>query len=212
MVRGDRTNTNVTDKYVRTGTQIARPEFGGDSRDQRSYAFWCSWWLNECYRICRDGAAIAVFTDWRQLPTTTDALQAGGFVWRGIAVWDKVSGRPTKARPRNQAEYVVWGSKGPMDMERNAPMIPGVISVTVKQDDKHHITGKPTEVMRWINGVAERGGLILDPFCGSGSTGVAAVRDGYSFIGIERESAYVDIARKRITEAASAGDLLTGAA
>jgi site-specific DNA-methyltransferase (adenine-specific) len=203
MMRGDRTNTDVNAKYTQSGTAIVRPEFGGDSRDQRSFAFWCSWWLNECYRLCKNGAAIAVFTDWRQLPSTTDALQAGGFVWRGIAVWDKVGGRPVRARPRSQSEFVVWGSKGPMPFERDADMIAGVVSVTVKQDDKHHITGKPTEVMRWINGVAERGSLILDPFAGSGSTGVAAVLDKYSFIGIEREAAYVDIARRRIADAAA---------
>jgi DNA modification methylase len=47
------------------------------------------------------------------------------------------------------------------------------------------------------------GGLIVDPYCGSGTTGVAAVRMGHRFIGIEREAAYVDIARRRIADAAS---------
>lgn len=199
--RGDRTGQNVTAKYVQTGTQISRPEFGGDSRDQRSFAFWCSWWLNECYRVARDGAAVAIFTDWRQLPTVTDALQAGGFVWRGIMVWDKVGGRPTMGRPRSQAEYVVWGSKGPMAMDRDAAMIPGVISCTVKPDDKHHVTGKPTEVMRWLVRIAERGGLILDPFAGSGTTGVAAIVEGYRFLGFEREPEYHAIATQRLEEA-----------
>lgn len=210
MMRGDRTSNNVTGKYQQSGTQIVRPEFGGDSRDQRSFTFWCSWWLNECYRLCRNGAAVAVFTDWRQLPSVTDALQSGGFVWRGIAVWDKVGGRPTMGRPRSQAEYVVWGSKGPMGTDRNAKMIPGVIQCTVRQDDKHHVTGKPTDVMRWINGIAEEGSLILDPFAGSGSTGVPAVGAGYRFLGIEREAAYVDIARRRIADAAAQGNLFTG--
>lgn len=214
--RGDRLQ-GVVEKYVQTGTELVRPEFGGDSRDQRSYGFWTAWWLNECYRICKDGAAVGVFTDWRQLPTTTDGLQAAGFVWRGICVWDKVGGRPTQGRPRSQAEYVVWGSKGPMPSDRAAKMLPGVlfepesdeppiaptIACTVRQDDKHHIAGKPTEVMRWINGLCERGGLILDPFAGSGTGGVAAIRDGYRYHGIEREAAYVAIARRRLEEATS---------
>lgn len=199
--RGDRVNPNVTSKYVQHGTELVRPEFGGDSRDQRSYAFWTCWWLNEAYRLCRDGAAIALFTDWRQLPTVTDALQAGGFVWRGVAVWDKVGGRPALGRIRNQAEYVVWGSKGPMATERNAPMLPGVISCSVKQDDKHHITGKPTEVMRWLVRLCERGGRILDPFAGSGTTGVAALLEGFAFVGFEREAAYHAIASRRLREA-----------
>lgn len=45
------------------------------------------------------------------------------------------------------------------------------------------------------------GGLVLDPFAGSGSTGVAAVRLGFKFIGIERESEYCEIARKRLESA-----------
>lgn len=210
--RSDRTNTDVRAKYQQGGVELVRPEFGGDSRDQRSYAFWVSWWLNECYRLCRDGAAVAIFSDWRQLPTTTDALQAGGFVWRGIAVWDKVGGRPTHSRPRSQAEYIVWGSKGPMPNERPAKSIPGVFPFALKMSDKHHLTGKPTEVMSWINGVAEEGSLILDPFCGSGTTGVAAIRSGHRFIGIEREAAYVEIARRRLTDAASQGSLFDGEA
>jgi DNA modification methylase len=45
--------------------------------------------------------------------------------------------------------------------------------------------------------------VILDPFCGSGSTGVACVENGRAFIGIEREEKYVEVARRRIAEAAA---------
>jgi site-specific DNA-methyltransferase (adenine-specific) len=48
---------------------------------------------------------------------------------------------------------------------------------------------------------ANPGGVVLDPFCGSGSTGVAALRSGRRFIGIEREDAYIDIARTRLDAA-----------
>jgi site-specific DNA-methyltransferase (adenine-specific) len=83
------------EKYVHGGTQIIRPDFSGDTRDQRGYLAWCSLWLAECLRVAKEGSPIVVFTDWRQLPITTDALQAGGWTWRGIAVWDKTpSARP----------------------------------------------------------------------------------------------------------------------
>jgi site-specific DNA-methyltransferase (adenine-specific) len=49
--------------------------------------------------------------------------------------------------------------------------------------------------------------LIIDPYCGSGTTGVAAVQLGHRFIGIEREASYVDIARRRIADAAAQGNL-----
>lgn len=63
----------------------------------------------------------------------------------------------------------------------------------------HHPTVKPLALMRWLcRLVTPRGGLILDPFCGSGSTGCAAVAEGFRFLGIEREAEYVTIAERRI--------------
>jgi site-specific DNA-methyltransferase (adenine-specific) len=63
----------------------------------------------------------------------------------------------------------------------------------------HHPTVKPTDLMRWLcRLVTPPGGLILDPFCGSGSTGVAAEADGFRFIGIEQDAEYVEIAKRRI--------------
>jgi DNA modification methylase len=63
-----------------------------------------------------------------------------------------------------------------------------------------HPTVKPLELMRWlVRLVTPPGGLVLDPFCGSGSTGAAAVLEGRAFLGIEREAEYVDIACARLT-------------
>ena len=66
----------------------------------------------------------------------------------------------------------------------------------------NHPTVKPVALMRWlVRLVTPAGGLVLDPFCGSGTTGVACVLEGRNFLGIEREEAYADIARRRIAEA-----------
>jgi DNA modification methylase len=65
-----------------------------------------------------------------------------------------------------------------------------------------HPTVKPTELMRYlVRLVTQPGGTVLDPFTGSGSTGKAAVLEGFEFIGIEREAEYVAIAEARIVEA-----------
>jgi site-specific DNA-methyltransferase (adenine-specific) len=62
-----------------------------------------------------------------------------------------------------------------------------------------HPTVKPVALMRWLVGlVAPKGGLVLDPFAGSGSTGIAAVLAGRQFLGIEREGEYLDIACARL--------------
>lgn len=63
----------------------------------------------------------------------------------------------------------------------------------------HHPTVKPVELMRYLcRLVTPPGGTVLDPFVGSGTTGVAAIREGFEFIGIEREQEYADIATARI--------------
>ena len=70
-----------------------------------------------------------------------------------------------------------------------------------------HPTQKPLGVMKWCLSHVSEATTILDPFMGSGTTGVAAVQMGRSFIGIEREPKYFDIACKRIEDAQRQGDL-----
>lgn len=177
--------------------------FDGDSKDQRSWTRWCAEWLSLSYQALKPGSPIAVFTDWRQLPALTDAVQMADFVWRGIAVWDKTpSCRPQRGRPRNQCEYVVWGSKGAMPLDRAAPTIDGVHREILQKSDKHHLTGKPVALMRWLCQLCEPSGLILDPFAGSGTTGVAAVLDGFRFLGVERDAHYHQLATTRLAAAA----------
>jgi adenine-specific DNA-methyltransferase len=62
-----------------------------------------------------------------------------------------------------------------------------------------HPTVKPTDLMRWLcRLVTPPGGLVLDPFMGSGSTGIAALAEGFRFAGIELDAEMVKIARRRI--------------
>lgn len=68
-------------------------------------------------------------------------------------------------------------------------------------DGAEHPTQKPVRLMEWTLAQVGAAGTVLDPFMGSGSTGVASVRRGCSFIGIEREPSYFDIACRRIDAA-----------
>jgi len=72
---------------------------------------------------------------------------------------------------------------------------------------KEHPTQKPENLMKWCIGFLPDSQTILDPFMGSGTTGVAAVQMGRKFIGIEREPKYYDIACKRIEDAQRQGDM-----
>ncbi len=70
---------------------------------------------------------------------------------------------------------------------------------TNKASQNNHPTVKPTDLMRWLaRMVTPSGGVVLDPFMGSGSTGKAAALEGFRFIGIEQKAEYLEIARRRI--------------
>ena len=71
----------------------------------------------------------------------------------------------------------------------------------------NHPTVKPTDLMAYLcRLVTPPGGVVLDPFMGSGSTGKAAMREGFKFIGIEQDEGYFDIAEARIMAAKAARD------
>ena len=68
-----------------------------------------------------------------------------------------------------------------------------------KPVQNHHPTVKPIALMRWlVRMVTPPGGLVVDPFNGSGTTGIAAVLEGFRYLGIEQAAEYADIARRRI--------------
>jgi DNA modification methylase len=70
-----------------------------------------------------------------------------------------------------------------------------------RSEGNTHPTVKPTDLMRYLcRLVTPPGGIVLDPFMGSGSTGKAAMLDGFRFIGIEREAEYLEIAKQRMQE------------
>ncbi len=189
-------------KYCHNNNALGRPSFSGDHLDQHAWAFWCRLWLSQCQALTRRGGYCLSFTDWRQLPTLTDVLQAGGFVWRGVIAWDKGRGAraPHKGYFRHQCEYVVWGTNGPCLKRTDGGPFDGCMTETVKQADKFHITGKPTRPMCQLVGCAPAGGLVVDPFAGSGTTAVACALTGRRFIGIEKEERNCAIAAHRLKQ------------
>jgi site-specific DNA-methyltransferase (adenine-specific) len=198
------------EKYVLHGTALERPDFAGDSRDQRSWVLWSSLWMGMALRCCHTGAVMLAFADWRQVPACSDAIQAGGWIWRGIVPWDKTEGaRPQRGFFRAQCEYVLSASAGSMGKEQERAVgvcKPGIIyegsEIIARwprtQDDRQHQTGKPVQTCAWLLEVVRPGGWVLDPFAGSGSAGVAAVRAGLGYVGIESEREILEGAAERL--------------
>ena len=118
-----------------------------------------------------------VFSDWRQEPTTSDALQMAGWTWSGTIPWIKPTSRPRKGGPKQDSEFIAWGVKGSLDQIRDL-YLPGHYIASQPRKDRVHITQKPVEIMQQLVQVCPEGGTVLDPFTGSGSTGVAALSEG----------------------------------
>lgn len=110
----------VPEMYQNDTTKKGHPDSFGDSKDQHGWLAWAQLWLAQCWRVAREGAPLLMFTDWRQLPTMTDAIQAAGRMWIGIIVWDKRCARPQKGRFRQQCELVLFASKGKFETAHGA--------------------------------------------------------------------------------------------
>lgn len=132
-----------------------------------------------------------------------DRLPAGSWL-----VWDKV---PTgKVRDQGDGEAAWINRDQPMRIFRllwdGLSVGTGARHEVTAGQKRYHPTQKPETVMAWCLGFI-KGRAILDPYMGAGATGVAAVRDGRQFIGIEIDSRYFDIACRRIEEATKQPDM-----
>lgn len=199
---GDR-KRSPSEKYEQGDNKIVhRMDFVGDTMDQRSWIHWCTLWISECQRILKPSGYFLMFSDWRQMPAASDALQMGGIVWRGVIAWDKGRGAraPHKGYFRHQCEYIVWGTNGKCIRREDAGPFDGCFNFSTRQKDKFHLTGKPTPLMEELIKAAPDGGTILDPFAGSGTTCIAAAKHGRNYIGIEKTAYYYDVAINRMRD------------
>lgn len=204
--RSDR-NMKTRAKYVQTSSvETFTADFAGDNRDQRAFVTWCSIWLMQALGASHPGAVCCLFTDWRQLPSVTDALQAGGWIWRNLVTWFKPGSRMQFGRFSLSAEYVVYGSSG-VPTPGQTSLLNVIECRSVRGQEKQHIAEKPLELMRKLVQITPPGALICDPFMGSGTTGAAAILEGRRFIGIELEDLYWDptVARIQMAIADSQG-------
>jgi DNA modification methylase len=146
--------------------------------------------------------------EWDESTPSIETMQAVAAAGKEVIIW---GGNYFELPPSRC--WLVWSKP-----ERNFSLAEAELAWTNRDNvvrvldyarsdpDRLHPTQKPVGVMRWS--IAKtKGATILDPFMGSGTTGVAAVQMGRKFIGIEREPKYFDIACKRIEDAQKQGDL-----
>jgi DNA modification methylase len=155
-------------------------------------------WMGRSLQIAKPGAVCCIFTDWRQLPTMTDAIQCGGWVWRNLVTWWKPGVRMQRGRFSASSEYIIYGSHGvPVEGEKSPQNV--LTFAPVGGEDKEHIAEKPVALLEALVGITPADAVVLDPFMGSGTTGVACMNLGRKFIGIEIGDSHFDNACERIS-------------
>ena len=124
-------------------------------------------------------------------PSTSKSAGGGGVKITGKNVYGKYNGR-------EYDKTIGYGDEGSVARYFYCPKT----SKSEKGNDNTHPTVKPIKLMKYLcRLVTPKGGTVLDPFMGSGSTGIAAKDEGFEFIGIEREKEYFEIAERRVSVA-----------
>jgi DNA modification methylase len=151
----------------------------------------------EAERVLVDGGSMLVFCDWRMWANLAPAMESGGLRLVNMLVWDKKAmGLGQGFRTRHELTIHLTKGVGVYhDKSVGNVLECGRVHVT----DREHPTQKPVDLLQsMVRVVAPEGGLVVDPFCGSGTTGVACVREGRRFLGVERDPEYCEVARKRL--------------
>lgn len=173
--------------------------FLGDNMGVDSYVRWMRQIARECFDLATIGSPAYVFTDWRQYTNIVTAWETLRWTLRSVIVWDKARGGAMGSYWRNNHEWACVFTKG-----KPRPLPNGSFFNTwtgTKPQAGEHPTEKPVKLIRYLVESVTGDNPIIDPFMGSGTTGVACANLGRKFIGIEIEPKYFDIACKRIEEA-----------
>lgn len=176
--------------------------FTGDNLSTTGLAWLLRSVAFQAERILRPGGSLLVFCDWRMWTAIVPAMESAGLGLQSMIVWDKGSaGLGVGFRATHELIAHLRKGKGPFHSRAGSNV---VRHRRVVGKGKEHPTQKPVELMvDLLRVVTPPGGLIVDPFCGSGSTGVAALQEGRRFIGIERDAGFVQVARARLEDAAA---------
>lgn len=155
-------------------------------------------WLPELYRVLKESGHAYIMTNNKNLKDMLIEIENAGFNIFKTLIWAKNS-PITNMYYMDSHEYIVFCRKGKAKRINNCGT-KSVLNIDNPRN-KVHPTEKPIELMEiFINNSSNEGEIVLDPFMGGGSTGIAAIRNGRKFIGVEIDEEYFKIAEKRIND------------
>jgi site-specific DNA-methyltransferase (adenine-specific) len=177
----------------------------GHLPDMDNAAQWYALWIAEAKRLLTQRGYLALFGSWRSLPVYVRALSSCRMNATSCLIWDKsVKGPAHQAALRTSYELALFSAmpegripnRSAKDIFAHPPVLPA---------KKRHPAEKPVGLLSHIvELVTQTGDTVLDPFMGSGSTGVACILTGRRFIGVEADAQIYADACERMREAAKA--------
>ncbi len=165
------------------------------------------WWLFDAARVLKVGGALICFCRWDVQEAFRLSIGWAGLKVRAQVIWDRVGhGAGDPAVSPAPCHDVIWyATRGRREFHGTRP-ISVVRSSRLGGDALRHPNEKPEDLMRQlVRSYAAPEDLILDPFAGSGTTGIAAALEGRKCILIEKEPAYAKICRERVAKVLDRG-------
>ena len=175
----------------------------GGWADMMNSALWFSAWYAEAWRVLKDDGCFWTFCNWRSLPVVMRSALDAKMPITSLLVWDKEwigPGGPKGLRP--SYELVALSAKPGFAIPNR-----GLPDIWRHKTGGHKPNGHPAEKpVGLVERILRESGLdpdalVIDPFTGSGTTGVASANLGLNFRGSEAESQWCDLANRRIDEA-----------
>ena len=175
-------------------------------------------WIKECYRILKDTGTIWISGTLHNIYSIGMALEESGFKILNNITWQKTNPPPNLACKTftHSTETILWARKdlknvkytfnydAMKQMNGNKQMKDVWTTSLTKPSEKKqgkHPTQKPLEILdKIILASTKENDLILDPFCGSSTTGISAVKLARKYIGIDNEKEYLDLSIRRYEE------------
>lgn len=175
-------------------------------------------WINECYRILKDNGTIWISGTMHNIYSIGESLEEENFKILNNITWQKTNPPPNIACKTftHSTETILWAKKNiknnkytfnySLMKELNGGKqmkdvwITSLTKLSEKKQGKHP-TQKPLEILeRIILASTKENDLILDPFCGSSTTGIAAIKLNRKYIGIDNSKEYLDLSIRRYLE------------
>ena len=174
--------------------------FTGDNMGTAGLVFLMRSMAFQLLEILDPQGSLLMFCDWRMVPNLAPAIESSGMRFQNLVVWDK-GHIGLGVGFRAQHEHILHFTVGsPKYHHLGTPNI--IRADRISASEREHQTQKPVGLLRKLaRVVSPNGGVVVDPFMGSGSTGVACHEQGMRFIGIERAEEHFNIACERIENA-----------